>query len=85
MNTSVCSVCGKAFQTAGRYAKFCPECRVERDRELAQERKTKKAMREIKRPSVSLSEANRAAKAAGLSYGQWVVRGMPGGADDLHQ
>lgn len=77
MNTSICHVCGKAFQTAGRYAKFCPECRVQQDEEIRVEhnrarREKKRAATREERP-VSLAETNRAAKAAGMTYGQWVA------------
>lgn len=84
MKTTVCRMCGTTIQTAGRYAWYCPVCKKKHDRMLDQmkrererERKIAKKLEQERNGKPSLCEDNKAAKAAGLSYGQWVARGCP--------
>lgn len=84
MKTAVCRMCGTQVQTEGKYIKYCQTCREKHDKIMGQRRNKVRREREHMRKlglermgRSSLSEANKAARAAGLSYGQWVARGCP--------
>ena len=59
----VCRSCHNTYQTEEQSSKLCPECRGARN--PARERR--------RRTGMSIQEAVRAAKEAGMSYGKYIA------------
>ena len=76
MARMTCKTCGSEFETQGRWARYCPECKKTRRRELdriwQEKRASEKATREAT-PDHGLADMNQTARAHGLSYGKWVA------------
>lgn len=80
-----CEFCGKDFVTDRANRKYCPECSYEvtkaqtkasakRCRERIKEQKKEEERLAEKKPvSESIEEIQRRARAAGMSYGQYVL------------
>ena len=72
--TRTCLACGKVMHGVGRSAKYCPDCRRERDKQKARERKRLQCERANHPASGDVRAVAAEADAAGLSYGQYVAR-----------
>lgn len=73
--------CGEQFIAGNKTAKYCPVCRVERRRKTSREwNKSVRSVKVIPAPVkekkvfVSLTETAARAKAAGLTYGEYVAK-----------
>lgn len=81
MKTFECSVCGTLFETTGKSAKYCPECRIWKKKEMsANSRKAMRARRahqQIKSTTINdvLRELEEYNKRHGTcyTYGQYMV------------
>lgn len=69
-----CRQCGEGYIAYHPSAKFCPDCRAARKKGQDCSRVREQRRKKGARPALSLSEACRAARAAGLTYGQWVMK-----------
>ena len=61
-----CQACGKVFLKTNNNMKYCPQCRAKGN---SKKKSVKKSV-----PRLTLAQVCREARAAGLSYGQYVVR-----------
>lgn len=76
--TCICCICGKAFISHAPASKCCgPECMLEWRKQLKERRDYKtyktKAARTKKAKGPTLTEMAKAARAAGMTYGQYVA------------
>lgn len=62
-----CQICGEPFQTSGP-GKYCEGCRGE-----ARKRRERKALKSCTQALRLVVDKNNEARAAGLSYGQYVA------------
>ena len=70
----ICVVCGKQLLGVGRSAKYCPECRRERENKKARERARRQRDRaRHPAPAPDVREIAAQADAAGMTYGQYVA------------
>lgn len=72
-----CEMCGKQFESLGWRVKYCSECRSEVGKIRTKQRNQRQ--REASRQPVThkaegLIQASMAAKAAGMTYGQYVAQ-----------
>lgn len=73
----ICVNCGNPMHGVGKARKYCAECRNLLRRESDRERNRLKAMKDLLSPSVkSIEQCVREADAQGLTYGQYVSRGL---------
>lgn len=81
-STMVCPICRKSFTATSNNSKFCsPACKAENRRLYAREwerqhrpNKKYKPRKATKRPAYSIQEIGHAARAAGMSYGDYVAK-----------
>lgn len=74
-----CKLCGNTFEAAGSNAKFCPECKKTRSKVYKKHHKeweqNKKARERAERKkALSIEEAAKMARDAGMSYGEYVLK-----------
>lgn len=84
MSKIPCAVCGAMTEVKGPRQKYCPNCSsYERKRKTREAQRQKRdlerngdanACHEMPANMVRIVEVNRAAKAAGLTYGQYLAR-----------
>lgn len=74
MHNKKCKLCGKPFLTANLNTKYCsPDCKKEARKRMEHQRwEDEKGRRCRKKPS-TLSETNRLAREAGMSYGKYIA------------
>lgn len=80
--TVVCKMCGAEFETSGHWAKYCPECRKQkqqdynRRRYLEEKHGAEVAERYLvaEKKRKEMNDVLQQANAAGLSYGRYVAR-----------
>lgn len=75
--TMTCVICDKKFVAGNKSALYCPQCKIIQNKKranlykkrLMQEKNQKK---ETKKPNISLSEMAALARAANMTYGEYV-------------
>lgn len=74
---TICKECGAVIPEAGRNRRFCDNCvhihKVAAAKRRAEEYRIRKEMEQYKPIIKSIAEIQREAKAAGMSYGQYVA------------
>ena len=74
-----CEQCGRMMHGVAKHRQFCQECaanRVKASNDFNYAKGKRKKLAELdqnKKPAVTLKQAVRAAKVAGMTYGQWVL------------
>lgn len=72
-----CEQCGAIIKNAYPNTHFCPDCMEERAKQSKQlalaKQRARRIMGTVDKPTLSLTDAVKAATAAGMTYGQWVL------------
>ena len=80
MRINTCQCCNREFEAKYKNKRYCPECDLALEKELkrkyAEQWRTGKKHEkraEKAKPVLSIAEISKRAKAAGMTYGQYVV------------
>lgn len=73
-----CEQCGKTYY-AVKWSRFCPDCRKIRDAEMSRENKLRRKQKiwaetHMTEGGKALAAVNAKARAAGMTYGQYVAK-----------